>query len=147
MDSYTQSFYAVWGEVNAAYGGYAKSLGLNDADIWLYYSLYADSAGCTQRDICRMSALPKQTVGSAVARAQKAGHVAFSPNPKDARSKIVKLTDAGRAYAEPFVVRLQEAEEQAVQRFSEADLEVAIAVLSEVAARVGALGDEVGARA
>lgn len=136
MDIFEDRFYASWGRVNAAYHDYAKQYGLNDADIWIYYLLYVRPDGCTQSDICRMAALPKQTVNSAVVRARKAGHLDVSPNLADARSKTLVLTTEGRAFAEPIVTRLRAAEHAATRMFTDQQLDQALAVFDEFSAQI-----------
>ena len=136
MDDFENRFYASWGRVNAAYHDYAKRFGLNDADIWIYYLLYAKTNGCTQSDICRMAALPKQTVNSAVARARKTGRLEERSNPVDARSKVLVLTPAGHSFAEPIVARLRAAEDAATRTFTDEQLNQALAVFDEFSAQI-----------
>ena len=136
MNDFEDRFYTTWGRVNAAYHDYAKRFGLNDADIWIYYLLYVRPDGCTQSDICRMAALPKQTVNSAVVRARKAGHLDESPNPADARSKTLTLTTGGRAFAEPIITRLRAAEHAATCVFTDQQLNQSLDVFDEFSAQI-----------
>jgi DNA-binding MarR family transcriptional regulator len=136
VEEFTDRFYQSWGRVNAAYHDYARRCGLNDADIWVYYLLYSSQEGCAQSDICRIAALPKQTVNSAVVRARKAGHLDESPNPADARSKTLTLTTGGRAFAEPIITRLRAAEHAATCVFTDQQLNQSLDVFDEFSAQI-----------
>ena len=54
--------------------------------------------GRTPLQIATAHQVPKTTMTHTLAGLKKAGLIEFAPNPKDARSKCVMLTDAGRRF-------------------------------------------------
>ncbi|MEM1375919.1 MAG: MarR family transcriptional regulator [Pseudomonadota bacterium] len=54
--------------------------------------------GKTPLDLARAFQVPKTSMTHTLAGLEKAGFIKTEPNPADARSKLVKLTDAGRAF-------------------------------------------------
>lgn len=67
-----------------------------DADEFAVYSVLASTDDMTPTDLARWMAAPATTVSSYVKRFERRGHVERSPNPDDARSYRLTLTDAGR---------------------------------------------------
>ena len=55
-------------------------------------------AGETPLQLAQAFQVPKTTMTHTLAGLKKAGLIEFAPNPKDARSKCVMLTDAGRRF-------------------------------------------------
>lgn len=65
------------------------------------YSLLKFSGPLTPSEVARRTATPLTTASEALKRMQDRGHLRRAPNPADARSVTVELTDAGReAHAE-----------------------------------------------
>lgn len=65
------------------------------------YSLLKFSAPLTPSEVARRSAMPLTTASEALRRMEDRGHLRRAPNPADARSVTVDLTEAGRrAHAE-----------------------------------------------
>lgn len=89
---------------------------LTEADIspsdFGLYSLLAVDGPLTPSELARRSASPATTISQALQRLERRGHARRRPNPEDARSTLVELTDAGRDLhgraAEPFVDVLAE---------------------------------------
>jgi DNA-binding MarR family transcriptional regulator len=62
--------------------------------------------GRTPLEIARAFQVPKTTMTHTLAGLERAGLIAFAPNPKDGRSKHVMLTDTGRAFRDKAIARL-----------------------------------------
>ena len=62
--------------------------------------------GKTPVDLARAFQVPKTTMTHTLSGLEKAGLIAFAPNPKDGRSKQVRLTEAGRAFRDKAVAAL-----------------------------------------
>ena len=67
----------------------ALRLGLSDSAFEILYALCL-TGGCTQRDICRMSYTPKQTIHSALRRLEREG--LLSAAPAQGREVFLSLT-------------------------------------------------------
>lgn len=62
--------------------------------------------GATPLQIARAFQVPKTTMTHTLSGLEQRGWITFRPNPKDARSKQVWLTDAGRTFVMDMVVVL-----------------------------------------
>ena len=62
--------------------------------------------GRTPLEIARAFQVPKTTMTHTLQGLEKAGLIAFAPNPADGRSKCVMLTDAGRAFRDTAIAAL-----------------------------------------
>ncbi len=63
--------------------------------------------GKTPLDLARAFQVPKTTMTHTLAGLEGAGLIRFAPNPRDGRSKCVMLTDAGRAFRDDAIARLE----------------------------------------
>lgn len=94
--------------------GYAKSCGILMKTFLVLNVLFYAKDGVTQREICDKTFQSKQTVSLIVKSLLQKGRAALSENPEDRRNKIVRLTDAGRAFAEKPVRHITNAENAAM---------------------------------
>lgn len=53
--------------------------------------------GISIADLAEMAGVRKQTMGEAVEQLERSGYVERRPNPRDARSRLVFLSDRGRS--------------------------------------------------
>jgi DNA-binding MarR family transcriptional regulator len=65
------------------------------ADEFGMYSLIYSYAPLTQTQIVRWTGMPLTTVAGSIRRIAGRGHIADVPNPDDARSRMIELTDDG----------------------------------------------------
>lgn len=65
------------------------------ADEFGMYSLIYGFGPVTQTQIARWTGMPLTTVAGAIRRISARGHLHEEPNPDDARSRVIALTDAG----------------------------------------------------
>jgi DNA-binding MarR family transcriptional regulator len=71
--------------------------GLNHASLPVLLHLL--HGGRSQREIATLSNVTEQTMSRTVARLERLGYVARTPDPTDARRQVVHLTDTGRTVA------------------------------------------------
>ena len=72
------------------------------------YTILDQGDGCPLADVCRQSALSKQTVNSVIRQLESAGMLTLAPYRGNA--KKVMLTPQGQAYAQQTAGRLYDAE-------------------------------------
>nr|WP_243154114.1 MarR family transcriptional regulator [Pseudoflavonifractor sp. 60] len=84
----------------------------------LFYDDFYDKGGVTQREICRRTFQSKQTVNLIIKNLLADGYVTVTEVPENKRTKIVRMTDAGRAYCEKVVRHITWAEDTAMSMFS-----------------------------
>ena len=118
----------------AHYERFAKQYDLTyNALMVLTCIRYAGDA-TSQSAISKLLWLPKQTVGSVLSGFKKKGYISESPSPHDARSKVVALTDEGKAFSDPIFERLQRIDAAAIQAESAENLETAVRSLDKYVA-------------
>jgi DNA-binding MarR family transcriptional regulator len=101
-------------EQYALYDEYAKGNGILMNAFMVMNVLFYAKDGLTQREICDAIHHSKQTVNLIVGKLERDGHVELVPSPEDGRSKIVRLTESGRAFAERPVRHITRAEDTAM---------------------------------
>ncbi len=108
----------IWQNIDSVYEYYAKSLGLNSTTLYLLHIIYT-SEPCTQKQICDIMMLPKQTVNTIVRDYQNKGLLETTESPEDRRHKHIRLTRQGKAYCKQILPPLEEAESYTLEQFTE----------------------------
>lgn len=106
----------------------AVSLGISDSMLDVLYGICDLGEGCTQRDICAMSWVSKQTINSCVSKMRKEGLVRLEPG----RGKEMRLylTDAGQELAARTAERLLTCEEAAFASLRPKDVDRLIELMN-----------------
>jgi DNA-binding MarR family transcriptional regulator len=79
--------------------------------------------GRTPLDLARAFQVPKTTMSHTLSVLEKRGLVALGPNPRDARSKLVWLTDAGRQFRDDAIAALEPDMAILAEQFSAEEIE------------------------
>ena len=82
-------------EWNASYEENAKSVGLSYASLSVLSTAYSVK-NCTQKTLCELCFLPKQSVHSIITAFYQKGWIYLQELPEDRRTKIIHFTDKGR---------------------------------------------------
>ena len=109
-------------EWDAAYEDYAKSVGLSYTSLCILNAIY-ESDGCTQKQLCSLCFLPKQTVNAAVTGFYDKGWLRMQELPEDRRNKALHLTELGRSEAGRILQNLQECDRIAMCLLTESEQE------------------------
>lgn len=117
-----QRYYALWKDCSAMYEEWAKEQGLSSNGMLVLYSFYSGEEICTQKTICQKWGIPKQTVNTILKDLEQKGYVEMLSLPEDKRNKQIRLTSAGKAYADTVIGKLQEKEMYVVERMGLAQL-------------------------
>lgn len=112
----------------ALYDAFAKRNGLLMKTFLVLNALYYAEGGMAQSEICARTFQSKQTVNLIVKNLLRDGHAAKVADPQDRRSKLVRLTKAGRAYAKGPVTHITWAEDAAMALFSPEEQEQLISL-------------------
>lgn len=102
----------------ALYDAYAKRHGMQMKTLLVVNALFYAKAGMTQTEICQRTFQSKQTVNVIIKNLLAERYVTVTQAPDNQRSKIVQMTDAGRAYCETVVRHITWAEDTAMSMFS-----------------------------
>lgn len=100
------------------YVRYAKRFGIPVKSLFVLNVLYYAKEGCTQMEICVKAYSSKQAVGAIIKGYMAQGFVELLELPTDRRNKLVRLTEAGRKYAEHIIPPVTEAETAAMAHFT-----------------------------
>ena len=137
----TQSTQALLSSVNlsinkirGAYTAWAKANGVNYHELLLLYFML-DHPQCTQKQVCELYLLPKQTINNVVIRLKDAGYLNLLPDADHQREKLLELTAAGQQYAGNILTPLLTVEERILCRIGEEG----IRQMADTAGRYGAL--------
>ena len=84
----------------------------------LYYDTFYQKGGMTQKEICRRTFQSKQTVNLIIKNLLAENYVTVTEVPENKRNKIVRMTNAGRAYCEKVVRHITWAEDTAMSMFT-----------------------------
>lgn len=98
------------------YSEWARAHGMSINEIMTLYALDLGRSW-TQKQITREWLIPKQTLNTIIKNLESRGYVCFGPQPGK-REKLVRFTEAGRAYAQEHLRELYRMEERAVESLS-----------------------------
>lgn len=116
-----QDYYASWLGINGLYDRWAKNKGMNTDQLFTLYTIWTEEAFCSQKMICDMWQIPKQTVNSILKKLEARNLVYLEPSGKDKRNKNIRFTGEGKAFADRLLGELQEMEAGVMARMGEKD--------------------------
>lgn len=102
----------------ALYDEYAKRHGMMMKTLLVVNVLFYAKDGMTQTDICQRTFQSKQTVNLIIKNLLTERYVTVTEVPENKRNKIVRMTEAGRAYCEQVVRHITWAEDTAMSMFT-----------------------------
>ena len=102
----------------ALYDEYAKRHGMLMKTLLVVNVLFYSKEGMTQAEICKRTFQSKQTVNLIIKNLLSDRYVTVTEVPESKRSKIVQMTEAGRAYYEKVVRHITWAEDTAMSMFT-----------------------------
>lgn len=97
----------------------------------LYSLSNAENGQCTQKQICDEWYLPKQTVFNICKEYREKGWLEFHESPHDKRERIMRLTEAGKQYAEPAYQATTEMFERTFKTFGKQKNSQLFALMAE----------------
>ncbi len=102
----------------ALYDEYAKKHGMLMKTLLVLNVLFYAKEGVTQTEICRRTFQSKQTVNLIIKNLSADGYVTVTEVRENKRSKLVRMTEAGRSYCEKVVRHITWAEDTAMSMFT-----------------------------
>ena len=102
----------------ALYDAYAKRNGIRMNTFLVLNVLFYAKGGLTQHDICEKTFQSKQTVNLIIKNLLEISYITVVEVPENKRTKIVRMTETGRAYCEKVVRHITWAEDTAMSMFS-----------------------------
>ena len=107
-------YFTMTKEADRLYGLLAEKRGMSDAMFWVLYAIHFHGNTCTQKDICGLWFMSKQTVHSALKSLHREGYIELEPSPEDRRKKFIALTESGSVFVNEHIRPIMDAEEKAM---------------------------------
>ena len=113
ISKYLKEYNHIYKEANDIYHEIARKLQLSDSALDIFYTIFEMGDNCLQRDICKASCMPKQTVNSSIRKLQTDGYLTLSPGK--GRSMHIHLTPSGKKLIQEKLVPLIRIENDAFE--------------------------------
>ena len=113
ISKYLKEYNHIYKETNDIYHEIARKLQLSDSALDIFYTFFEMGDNCLQRDICKASCMPKQTVNSSIRKLQTDGYLTLSPGK--GRSMHIHLTASGQKLIQEKLVPLIRIENDAFE--------------------------------
>ncbi|MFT9397292.1 MAG: MarR family winged helix-turn-helix transcriptional regulator [Bifidobacterium psychraerophilum] len=110
--------YDVWFGMNHFYEEWAKSHGMTDNTLMIFYVISSIGPDVTPRMIIDKLHLPKQTVTSTLNVMEGKGYITRETSPHSGREKVIRLTDYGQGISDGVLAQLYEMESGAYSQLS-----------------------------
>lgn len=118
-------------ELDSLYHKSSLKLGIADSVSIVLYTIYDSGNECMLTDIYKQSGISKQTVNSAIRGLEADGILYLKQHT--GRSKKVILTDKGKEYVQRTSARLQQAEMDAFDTWTEEEIRTYIRLMEKYA--------------
>ncbi len=112
-------YYRLWRELTSSYSEYAKAIGMPYSSLFALNVIFDNPETCTQKLICEVTFLPKQTVNAIITGFLKQGIITLTESASDRRNKFIRLTKQGKKYAESVIPQIGKAENDAMRKLDE----------------------------
>lgn len=123
INEHIKSWYVQWLYIESLYSKYAGRYHLTRATMTALDEIYHHEDGCSQKDICQVLNIPKQTVSSVMGNLEKKGFVYKKECVTDKRLHLYYLTPSGCALCEEIIASLDKIEFEAFNQLSQKDRE------------------------
>ena len=105
-------------ELVGVYRDAIKRLDVSDSEFWIWYTLVSSDVEYTQQDICAIWTLPKQTVNTIITHMRLKKYAYLEAIPGTRNHKVIRLTEAGKAYGKNLIMPITQAEEKTFMKIS-----------------------------
>lgn len=133
-DSLTSRLRKMEWRVTWAHGEVLRRYGVNmyQAMSLIYIAWYGRSQSVNQRSIEKYLYLSNPGVSKIVGYLEKEGYVVRNPDPKDARSYILRATDKGEAFAQELNRAILESDEIIMQPLTQSERRTMMKLLEKI---------------
>ena len=123
IDEHIKSWYVQWLYIESLYSKYAGRYHLTRATMTALDEIYHHKDGCSQKEICQVLNIPKQTVSSVMSNLEKKGLVYKKDSVVDKRLRLYYLTQSGCVLCEKIIADLDKVGCEAFNQLSQKDRE------------------------
>lgn len=120
--AYVNQYCALRDTQYAAYELCARKHGLTAKELFVLDIIWFAPEGCLQSEICERLSATRQTISAIVKKFWKLGYLSLTEAVYDRRNKIIRLTEAGKAYVQEIIPPAAKAENDAMAELSDKDI-------------------------
>ena len=129
---YIYRFHKCMQKLDLTFEKYGKSFGLSNTNFKILLNIFF-AKNITQKMLCEILALPKQTVNASITYFYKKGYIKLIENPENRREKTIHFTEEGKKYAENIILKFQECEYKTIKEIGLENIETFIKILNSYA--------------
>lgn len=100
---------------------------ISDSELIILYEIYTSNNQLTQKDLCSLYGLSKQTINSSIKKLKNDGYIILE-NLKNNKHKYISLTDIGMDFCNRTIAKVVEIEKKSLEYLSAEQREVLISV-------------------
>ncbi len=104
--------------ISGSSSNWSAAKGHNASELGIMFVLMSKET-VTQKDICNMTAMPKQTVNNIIRDWQSKEYIELVPHPKDKRAKSIALTKKGEKYVNDSLQPVLDMQEGVIDEMGE----------------------------
>ena len=128
-EEFSKEMWDCWRDVSVAYSAFAKNMGVDTSELYVVDALWDEPEGLSQRAICEVCDMGKQTISAICKRLAARDVVVARASQADKRERIMTLTDEGREQWHLPVERMRELEVKAAAAISAEEAELFVKVV------------------
>lgn len=128
-EEFSKEMWDCWRDVSVAYGTFAKKMGVDTSELYVVDALWDEPEGLSQRSICEVCDMGKQTISAICKRLAARDVVVVHAGQVDKRERIMALTDEGREQWRLPVESMRELELKAAAAISPEGAELFVKVV------------------
>ena len=132
-EEFSKEMWDCWRDVSVAYGTFAKKMGVDTSELYVVDALWDEPEGLSQRSICEVCDMGKQTISAICKRLAARDVVVANASQTDKRERIMALTDEGREQWRLPIERMRELEMKAAAAISPEEAVLFVKVIKQYA--------------
>ena len=132
-EEFSKEMWDCWRDVSVAYSTFAKNMGVDTSELYVVDALWDEPEGLSQRAICEVCDMGKQTISAICKRLAARDVVIARASQVDKRERIMVLTDEGREWWSQPVERMRELEVKAAESITAEEIGIFIKVVEQYA--------------
>lgn len=132
-EEFSKEMWDCWRDVSVAYGTFAKKMGVDTSELYVVDALWDEPEGLSQRSICEVCDMGKQTISAICKRLAARDVVVANASQADKRERIMALTDEGREQWRLPIERMRELEMKAAAAISPEEAVLFVKVIKQYA--------------
>lgn len=122
---YIYRFHRCMQKLDLTFDKYAKTFKLTHTNFKILLNIFF-AKNITQKMLCEILALPKQTVNASITYFYKKGYIKLIENPENRREKTIHFTDAGKKYSENIISKFAEAQFNIIKMDGYKDMKITL---------------------